>query len=224
MTPAALPEAPVMADPEQLALLKQGVDVWNAWRQEKNWEIIPDLRQADLQEADFRGADLFGTSLEEANLQGAILIDANFSRAILIDADSAFVDRIEKKLNEKGIRFWRDIHHATAGRLEKQVDRAIRHNPTVLLVLSEQSVESDWVEYEAQKARNLETELKRDVLCPVALDDSWKACDWEGRLRQQIEKYHILDFSQWQDATTFDTQFDKLLNGLRIFYEPEDEG
>ncbi len=49
-----------------------------------------------------------------------------------------------------------------------------------------------------------------------------KPCDWEGRLRQQIEKYNILDFSQWKDPATFEAQFDRLLRGLRIFYEPED--
>ena len=39
----------------------------------------------------------------------------------------------------------------TAGRLEKVVDRAMRLNPIVLLVLSENSVKSDWVEHEARK-------------------------------------------------------------------------
>ena len=140
----------------------------------------------------------------------------------MIDEISILVivgDHLEKYLNDSGIRFWRDIHHATSGRLEKQVDRAIRHHPTFLLILSEHSVKSDWVEYEAQKARELEKELKRDVLCPVALDGSWETCDWDGKLRQQIEKYLILDFSAWKNRTTFNDQFGKLIRGLRIFYE-----
>ena len=61
-----------------------------------------------------------------------------------------------------------------AGRIETQIDRAIRQNPTVLLVLSENSLNSDWVEHEVRTARGLEKEIGRDVLCPVALDDSWK--------------------------------------------------
>ncbi len=68
---------------------------------------------------------------------------------------------------KSGIRFWRDIHDATSGRLEKVVDRAIRQNPIVLLLLSENSVKSDWVEHEAQLARELEQELGRNVLCPA---------------------------------------------------------
>src|ERR1044071_4192828 len=83
-------------------------------------------------------------------------------------ADSSFVNKMETYLNEKGVRFWRDIHHSMAGRLEKQIDHAIRLNPTVLLILSSQSVKSDWVEHEARLARKLEQEIGRDVLCPIA--------------------------------------------------------
>lgn len=75
--------------------------------------------------------------------------------------DNSFIDEMEKYLNEKGIRFWRDIHHATAGRLETQVDRAIHLNLTVLLVLSENSVQSDWVQHETRMARKLERDEAR---------------------------------------------------------------
>ena len=115
----------------------------------------------------------------------------------------------------------------TAGRVEKQIDRAMRLNPTVILVLSEHSVESDWVEWEAKKARALEKELDRDVLCPVALDESWKTCTWPGPLRQQIEDYHVLDFSDWQQDDVFDRQFEKLVDGLGLHYPqqtPEETG
>jgi hypothetical protein len=45
-----------MANDEHVAILKHGVDAWNAWRDE-NANIRPDLRQADLREANLR-ADL----------------------------------------------------------------------------------------------------------------------------------------------------------------------
>lgn len=134
-------------------------------------------------------------------------------------ADSAFINRLEPHLNDKGVRFWRDVHHATAGRLETQIDRAIRFNSTVLLVLSEHSVKSDWVQHEARLARNLELETKRDVLCPVALDDSWKNCKWPERLREQIMEYNILDFSEWRDENKFWRMFSRLLEGLDLFYK-----
>ncbi len=135
--------------------------------------------------------------------------------------DSAFVDKIEKRLDESGIDTWRDIRDATAGRLEKVVDRAMRENPLVLLILSKNSVESDWVEHEAQAARKLEKELKQDVLCPIALDNAWKKSSWPAILREQIVKYNILDFSKWRDESTFEIMFNKLSEGISLFYGDE---
>jgi len=134
-------------------------------------------------------------------------------------ADSEFVDKIESQLNAKGIRFWRDIHDMKAGRMEKQIDRAIRQNPTVLLILSKNSQQSDWVEHEVRTARDLEKDLGRDVLCPVALDDSWKASPWPKRVMEQIMEYNILDFSAWEDDVKFEGMFRKLIDGLELFYK-----
>lgn len=134
-------------------------------------------------------------------------------------SDNPFVNTVAKNLTKKGVRFWLDIHHSIAGRLEKQVDRAMRLNPIVLLVLSRNSTNSDWVEHEAKKARKLEKELGRDVICPVALDDSWKTCKWPERLREQIEEYKILDFSDWEDGSEFEGMFARLLQGLDLFYK-----
>ncbi|WP_181256577.1 hypothetical protein [Merismopedia glauca] len=43
-----------MANPEHLHILKQGVEVWNQWR-EKNYRIEIDLSGADLSEANLNG-------------------------------------------------------------------------------------------------------------------------------------------------------------------------
>ena len=55
-----------MANEEHLAILRQGVDAWNAWRQ-KNQNSNPDLHAADLHGADLRGADLRGADLGKAS-------------------------------------------------------------------------------------------------------------------------------------------------------------
>ena len=103
--------------------------------------------------------------------------------------------------------------------MEKQIDRAIRQNPTVLLILSEQSLNSDWVEHEVRTARLLEKEMERDVLCPIALDDSWKSSRWPKRIMEQIMEYNILDFSEWKDNVKFEGMFRKLIDGLELFYK-----
>ncbi len=134
-------------------------------------------------------------------------------------ADSAFVDKLENRLNAKGVRFWRDIHDMTAGKIETQIDRAIRQNPTLLLILSKNSINSDWVQHEVRKARELERELGLDTLCPVALDDSWKSAHWPQRVMEQVMEYNILDFFNWEDSESFNTKFVKLLSGLNLFYK-----
>lgn len=133
-------------------------------------------------------------------------------------ADAEFVEELESYLNSKGIKYWRDAHSATAGRIEKQIDRAMRLNPTLLLILSEHSIKSDWVEHEVRTARELEKELGRDILCPIALDDSWRSSTWPKRLMEQIMEYNILDFSQWKDDSQFGNTFTKLIDGLELFY------
>jgi hypothetical protein len=70
-----------MANNAHVAMLKQGVAAWNAWRDE-NPDIRPDLIGADLS-----GANLSGVNLIEANLKGADLSKADLSEANLREAN-----------------------------------------------------------------------------------------------------------------------------------------
>jgi uncharacterized protein YjbI with pentapeptide repeats len=65
-----------MADEEQLTVLRQGTDAWNAWRQRN-----PDVR------VDLDGANLAEASLAVANLARASLIGASLYRAFLSGAN-----------------------------------------------------------------------------------------------------------------------------------------
>lgn len=192
--------------------------------------VIPEvfLRGCGLSDWQIEAAKLYQPDLTNQEL-GDILYrvhDLRAQRLIQISplfisyshADVAFVDHLDRYLVEAGIRFWRDIHHATAGRLERQVDRAIRLNPTVLIILSENAVGSDWVEHEVRLARRLEKETGRAVLCPIAIDESWKECLWPERLREQVMEYYILDFSDWRRRDSFDRMYRRLLEGLDLYY------
>src|SRR6185503_17827213 len=180
-----------------------------------DWEIEqaklhnPDLSNDEITQIHYRVYDLRATQ--------AIQISPLYIS--YSHADHSFVEKMEVHLKEKGIRFWRDIHELKAGRMEKQFDRAMRQNPTVLLILSSNSIKSDWVEHEVRTARGLEKEIGRDVLCPVALDDSWKNSSWPKRVMEQIMEYNILDFSMWEDDSKFDSMFRKLIDGLELFYK-----
>lgn len=113
-----------MADQQHLAILQQGIDAWNKWRQEHS-EIRPDLSKANLKEADLEGinfaeANLARINLSYANLAGAILIEANLARANLREAylNSAFLEKANLKganLNEADL----NDAHLTKANLSK---------------------------------------------------------------------------------------------------------
>jgi uncharacterized protein YjbI with pentapeptide repeats len=75
-----------MANDEHVAMLKQGVTAWNAWR-DQNPDIRPDLSGANLSGAKLSGANLSEANLGEANLSRAALVVAGFSGSDLHDAN-----------------------------------------------------------------------------------------------------------------------------------------
>jgi hypothetical protein len=90
-----------MADPEHLAILKQGVEQWNKWREEHP-DAKPDLGRTNLSRtnlsranlsvaylgwANLSGANLWAANLNEADLRGADLDAANLGRADLWGAE-----------------------------------------------------------------------------------------------------------------------------------------
>ena len=102
--------------------------------------------------------------------------------------DRPFVGRLEQRLQQEGIDTWRDEKAAVAGRLERQINDAIFEKDALLLVFSKHSCGSYWVEWEASRAREVESKRSvvekqegHDVLCPIALDGTWNTATWRGR-------------------------------------------
>jgi hypothetical protein len=87
-----------MANPEHLAILKQGVDGWNQWRNQ-NRHIIPDLSGADLSEAFLSGVDLIAAILVRANLYKALLKGANLSEADFSNANLMYANLCQANLS-----------------------------------------------------------------------------------------------------------------------------
>jgi hypothetical protein len=112
-----------MANPEHLAILKQGVERWNKWR-EKHPLIRPafshvTLRKADLSCVDFTGADLGGADLSgadltQARLNEAYLFGANLKRANLASANLTKANVIVADLSGANLKD-ANLEWATAG-------------------------------------------------------------------------------------------------------------
>ncbi len=80
-----------MADQEQLDILAQGVEAWNAWR-EANPGLAIDLNKADLSRRDLRGINLAHADLRLSDLSQARLGQASLGFACL---DRARMDGVQ---------------------------------------------------------------------------------------------------------------------------------
>jgi TIR domain/Pentapeptide repeats (8 copies) len=341
-----------VANPEHLEQLKKGVKAWNDWRS-ANPNVLPDLRMADLSDANLSSADLHYASLRKAelsgasltgarlgwaglsgaNLSGADLVAADLSRAsfggadlsganlfsanllfaklgaadlkearmgatvfagndlsttkgldtvehrggstIGIDTiyksqgkiplaflrgcgvpenfitympslvaegaiqfyscfisystkDQEFAERLYADLQNKGVRCWFAPHDIQGGKfLDEQIDAAIRLNEKVLLILSSDSIHSDWVQVEVGKAREREAKEGKRVLFPVRLVEHEEVLaalrDWalyhgkEGKdAAGEIRRFYIPDFSRWKEHDLYKAEFEKLVRDLRV--------
>jgi hypothetical protein len=81
----------IVANQEHLDILRQGVEVWNKWR-EKHPEIRPDLSNGDLGGVDLYGADLDDVNLIDTDLNNARLTFARLNEANLGSANLSHVD------------------------------------------------------------------------------------------------------------------------------------
>ena len=82
-----------MANEEHVAILKQGVEVWNKWW-EDNFSILED------NSADFRFINLCGTDLRGANLDGAKFNHANLDSVNFSNAQLSSVDFSSAQLTD----------------------------------------------------------------------------------------------------------------------------
>ena len=137
--------------------------------------------------------------------------------------DDEFAQRIHADLQNEGVRCWFAPHHIQGGKkIHEQIDEAIHVYDRLLLILSEHSMKSDWVETEISKARKRELREHRRMLFPVRLVDIETLRDWErfdadiGKdSAREIREYFIPDFSNWKNHDSYQNAFAQLLRDLK---------
>jgi hypothetical protein len=131
--------------------------------------------------------------------------------------DDAFAHRLHADLQDKGVRCWFAPEDMKIGaKIRDTIDDAIRLRDKVLLVLSEASIASDWVEDEVDKA--FEEERQRGgvvVLFPVRLDDTVMETKeaWAAKLRRSR---NIGDFRAWKDHDAYQAALKRVLRDLQM--------
>jgi uncharacterized protein YjbI with pentapeptide repeats len=137
--------------------------------------------------------------------------------------DEEFAKRLHGRMVEEKLRVWFAPEDIKGGRkILDQLERAIQLEDKLLLVLSQASMQSAWVETELRAAMAREQRENRQILFPIRIAawdavQSWKCFDsGTGRdLARVVREYHIPDFSNWKDHDSFGAAFGRLLDDLK---------
>ncbi len=127
--------------------------------------------------------------------------------------DEQFAKALHESLDKKGVRSWYAPEDMEIGdKILDRIDQAIRVHDKLLVILSEASISSEWVEDEVTTAFEEERKRKTTVLFPIRLDNAVKDSSepWAAKVRQR----HIGDFTNWKDEAGFNKAFDRLIRDL----------
>ena len=137
--------------------------------------------------------------------------------------DQEFAERLHADLQDKGVRCWFAPHDIRGGKkLHEQIDEAIQMYDRLLLILSESSMNSEWVKTEIAHARHKELNERRQVLFPITLVPFAKIREWKcfdadtGKdSAREIREYFIPDFNNWKEHNSYEQAFQRLVEDLK---------
>ncbi|MGB9254062.1 MAG: toll/interleukin-1 receptor domain-containing protein [Candidatus Korobacteraceae bacterium] len=132
--------------------------------------------------------------------------------------DQQFAERLCNDLQANGARCWLAPHDVTGRNGHEPIDDAIRLHDKLLLILSEHSMNSDWVKAEIANAREREEHEKRQMLFPITLvpQENIRQRELFGTdSAREIREYLMDDFSNWKDHDSYQRAFQQLLKDLK---------
>jgi hypothetical protein len=129
--------------------------------------------------------------------------------------DQKFADRLYNDLQANGVRCWFAPKDLKIGaELRPSFDEAIRLHDKLMILLSENSIKSRWVEDEVETALEKERQQNRIVLFPIRLDDTVLKTDqaWAAKIRRTR---HIGEFRDWKNHDSYEQGLERLLRDLK---------
>ncbi len=129
--------------------------------------------------------------------------------------DQRFIDNLYQDLRKEGVHCWCAPRSLKAGeKFLAYISEAVQGREKLLVVLSEYSLDSDYVEYEVMLARQKEGKGKRDVLLPIRLDGAILNSTISRAAYIRIHR-NIRNFENWQHTSRYQRMLKELLNDLR---------
>jgi uncharacterized protein YjbI with pentapeptide repeats len=136
------------------------------------------------------------------------------------EADDAFSERLYNDLQGKGVRCWRWKEDAKWGKsLMSSIDEAVRVYDKLIVICSEQSLNSPAVIREIERALQKEDDLARqgkeaEVLFPIRLDD-YIFIGWTHHRKADVVAKNVGDFRDWNEPDRYKKAFDRLIRDLK---------
>ncbi len=128
--------------------------------------------------------------------------------------DAEFAEKLRADLRMHGVRcFYAPEDMKIGDEFQQRIGEAIRQHDKLLLIFSQWSVRSNWVQCEVEAAIDRETRQRRRLLFPIRLDQTVMRTqrEWAAMVRRRC---HIGDFSNWRDPDAYERGFQRLLRDL----------
>lgn len=167
-----------------------------------------------IPEAFLRGAGLPETFIAYARSLVGTAIEFYSCFISHATVDKEFAVRLNADLRASGLRVWFARQDLKVGdRFQERIEESIHTYDKVMIVLSEASVRSRWVQREVDAAREREDREGRTVLFPIRIDDAVMQArvPWAADIRRSR---HIGDFSRWKDDEFYRSALALLLISL----------
>ena len=135
--------------------------------------------------------------------------------------DIVFAEKLKKDLEKKKIGCWFFPDDARYGvDVYKNIDDAIRANEKLIVICSENSLNSEPVLKEIQRGLDKEKKLKKRhketnrILFPITIDD-YLFDKWEHYLKSDILRIAVGDFRKRKNKKEYKKALDKIVKDLR---------
>jgi len=134
-------------------------------------------------------------------------------------ADKEFVRKLYGALTELGVTAWLDEKKMKPGdNIHDSINEGIKHYDKMILVCSERSLNSWWVEKELEKVYEKERDMQKErskkfrLVIPIRIDDH--ILHRKDGILTTVRNSMIGDFTKWQDETEFEKAVKELVTAL----------
>ncbi len=134
-------------------------------------------------------------------------------------ADKEFVRKLYEALTDKGVTTWLDEKKMKPGdNIHDSIAEGIKYYDKVILVCSENSLNSWWVEKELEKVYEKERTMQKErgkkfrLVIPIRIDDH--IFNSESGLFDTLRNSIIGDFCKWRDESEFEKAMKELITAL----------